>query len=464
MKYPVCTSLLYPPPLIESLHTVNKSIKKTYKNKESITVYDYICSGGRIAKFLMVDTIVSLSANCISKKLGASAVFNALTTNGPLIMKLGQFLSTRMEVFSDESIIKLRSIQDSAPEVKLQNHPLDILYKEVGIRLPDTALKQRIGAGCISQVYKVRMGNKDYALKIIDERTAVRVSTDIHFLEFISWACGATRFYKEFKQNMHAQMDLRKEKMNTDQFRKNFSYYQATVENNSIINQALSYFINRPSFIFPKPILATKRILLTEYWPGTKIPSWDKDTSKSLLIMFMKMIFKDRFIHSDLHPGNLSIYTGTCPVQVSNSRIHKPIIVYDSGLTHSLTLTQRNNLSDLIKEVCLNHKRSALSLIIDRNVLNKHTPQEKDTFIKSAISYWNMRNKKWSIFDTVIKIYFLARQHKVFLDSSYTNIIMSSIYMQNHLKGINQFDWKMAVMSGCTVDYLDILRRWKKFA
>ncbi|KAI5130953.1 hypothetical protein NEPAR04_2304 [Nematocida parisii] len=464
MKYPVCTSLLYPPPLIESLHAVDKSINKTYKHDKSVTAYDYIRSGCRMAKFLLADTIVSLSANCISKSLGASAVFNALTTNGPLIMKLGQFLSTRTEVFSDESIIKLRSIQDSAPEVKLQNHPLDILYKEVGIRLPDTALKQRIGAGCISQVYKVRMGNKDYALKIIDESTAVRVSTDIHVLEFISWVCGATRFYREFKQNMHAQMDLRKEKMNTDQFRRNFSYYQSTVENSSVINQALSYFMNRPSFIFPKPILATKRILLTEYWPGTKIPPWDKNTSKSLLIMFMKMIFKDRFIHSDLHPGNLSVYTGARTGQTSSSRMHTPIIVYDAGLTHSLTLTQRNNLSDLIKNICLGHKRSALSLIIDRNMLNKHTPQEKDTFIKSAISYWGMCNKKWSTFDRALKIYFLARQHKVFLDSSYTNIIMSSIYMQNHLKGINQFDWRMAVMSGCTVDYLDLLRQWKKFA
>jgi predicted unusual protein kinase regulating ubiquinone biosynthesis (AarF/ABC1/UbiB family) len=463
MKFNYYGGMLMPGPLCTTVHTANRKIRYIPERDEKDSPLSYLYSGLRIAKFFIFNLTVGAGALAISREEGSSRIFKAFTTNGPVIMKLGQFLSTRPDILPKELISKLKIIQNQAPfdEIKDFKDPIDTLREETGISLPYSSLQGRIGAGCISQVYKVEIAGKPYALKIIDEKTRENIRTDLFIFEIFSKLTGINRFYQEFKKNMSAQTDLRREKQNTERFRRNFSLFQSPLENSSLLVKIFSLF-NKTSVIFPKPIAATKNILLTEYWKGDPA---DSKHSDDILFVFLKMAFTDRFIHSDLHPGNISVLQNTKKGNQNYSPAEKnksTIIVYDAGLAHELTKEQSRNLIDLTKALLLNRKKEALSLIIDRNVMNRHTKKEKTVFLNSAIDHWNKSStRETSILDSTISMYFLARKHKVFLDSAYTNMVMSVCYMQNHFKTMQQFDWISALKSGTIVDYLDLFIQWK---
>ncbi|KAI5190413.1 hypothetical protein NEMIN01_1037 [Nematocida minor] len=453
MKHKYYGGLLIPPPLISSVQAVDRCIHPVFRPEQEHSLCKYLSSGAKAIKFLLFDISTCLGAFCISRKLGSSLLFRALTKNGPVVMKIGQFLSTRLDILPEEAISRLKVLQSLAPTPRQNKHPLDIFYDETGILLPHSSLQGEVGAGCISRVYKVRIGEKDYALKIIDPKTRESAQIDLDLFETFSKLLGFSRFYQEFKRNMLVQLDLRKEKKNTERFRKNFALFQSPLENKSLLTRVLSKFSNT-SVVFPKPVAATESILLTEYWKGEEI---DAKSGESILFLFLKMAFKDRFVHSDFHPGNLSV------IKDSKKRPGKStIIVYDSGLTHSLTKEQSRNLADLIKTVLLDKKKKALSLLIERNSLNTHTEEKKNAFLTSAAEHWNRANtKNTSALDRALKVYFLARRHNIFLDSAYTNMAMSAIYMQNHIKEVEQVNWTTALKSGVIMDYLDLFMQWK---
>lgn len=462
MKYAYYGGMLIPPPLCTSVHYAERRIHKISRQDEKDTIFMRVGSGIKLAKFFLFDLSVSLGALFISREAGSSLIFKALTENGPVVMKLGQFLSTRTDILSNCLVSKLKTIQSKAPVTKEKDfrHPLDILYEETGVSLPYSSLKGQIGAGCISQVYKVEIGRHAYALKIIDKKTREKIRSDLEVFEIFSKLLGMNRFYQEFKRNMCAQMDLRKEKGNTERFRRNFALFQSPLENRSVFVKILSFF-NKTSVIFPKPVAATKNILLTEYWKGRELGAGN---GESVLLLFFKMVFNDRFVHSDLHPGNISVI----PTDTKNKNKHKDqiknktIIVYDTGLAHEITKEQNRNLIDLVKALLLNRKKEALSLIIDRNRMNTHTKKEKSVFLKSAIDYWDRSTtKNTNILGKALGIYFLAQRHRVFLDSAYTNLVMSGLYMQEHLKEIEGFSWVSALKSGTLLDYLDLFVQWK---
>lgn len=442
------------------IQQVNRTIAPVPKKVHPTRIRSYVYSGAKAVKFILFDLSICVGAFAMSKKLGASALFRAFTTNGPVIMKLGQFLSTRFDILPEGATARLRSIQNFAPSLPLKRAPLDILYEETGIVIPKSSLKEKIGAGCVAQVYKVEIQGKDYALKIIDPVVREQIHGDLSVFQVFSKLIGFNRFYEEFKRNMQAQVDLRKEKENTQRFRKNFMLYQSPLENRTIFAEIMSRYTD--TFIFPKPVIATKNILLTEYWTGSNVNARD---GTSILFMFIKMIFKDRFVHSDLHPGNLAVIS---PAKRKNTFTdlfgprHKTIVVYDTGLSHELTRTQTQNLKDLIKTALLGRKEAALSLIIERNALNTHSHKEKSLFVKHGISHWNRSgSNKTSIANKAFNICLLTKKHKVFLDSAYTNIMMSGLYVQNYIESPVPFTSITALRSGLFMDYLDVFIKSK---
>lgn len=451
-------------PFSPTVKIAEKKIQIVKRVREDYSGYLRIYSGVRMCKFFIFDLTVGISQFFFSREKGSSRIFRALTENGPMVMKLGQFLSSRSDILPNEVTSKLKIIQKNAPvfSEKICRDPLEVLHKETGVLLPRSSLKGRIGSGCISQVYKIEIGKREYALKIIEEKTRGKIQADLEVLKIFSKIFGADRFYQEFKRNMSAQMDLRREKENTERFRRNFSLFQSPLENPSVLIKVLSYF-NGTSVIFPKPVVATENILLTEYWEGEEM---ERDPGGNALFVFLKMVFSDRFVHSDLHPGNISFL----PVVKDRKKfaekdsLKKTVIIYDSGLAHSLTKDQRKNLADLVKALLLDRKKEALSLIIERNRLNTHTEAEKAAFLRSALDSCPTptdKNPSIAQLSQIANIYFLARRHKVFFDSAYTNIVLSAIYMQKHLKAANRFTWVSALKTGTLVDYLDLFFQWK---
>ncbi|KAI5180091.1 aarF domain-containing kinase [Nematocida sp. AWRm80] len=432
-------------------HMMNRAIDRIKRGNRKETGYmaEYLRSGVKISKFLAVDIPIGVIACSISSRIGSRLIFNAFTRNGPVIMKLGQFLSTRTDILPKNVIYSLRTIQSAAPIQEVKN-PLAVLLKETGIRLPENSLVSQVGSGCIAQVFKIRYQNKEYAMKIIAPETKRTILADLTVLHYAFKAIGLGTFYQQFRRIMTEQIDLRNEKNNMTVFRKNFKWYRSTLEDSSLLNRILSHF-RMHQYIFPKPILATENILLSDFWAGTQVKSSD---TQGILLLGMKMVFKDRFVHADLHPGNLAV--------IHSQTTYPNIVVYDTGLVHTITQRERDNLVDLFKELLLGHKRHALELLVDRHPENKQTPMEKEAFVTETISSWNAPlPRAYSPVQRLIHLYLITKKHKVILDDCYTNLFISFAYTHSLLSQCTcSIRWpKLFMYSNLLVPYLELFLR-----
>ncbi|OAG28855.1 hypothetical protein NEDG_00994 [Nematocida displodere] len=449
VSYPF--SLLRPRPAGTQVDVRSKTIEHVRRVEQEASCWDYFLSGVKVARCVSVDLPLALFSLLLPARVGSKLVFRVLAGNGAVAMKLGQFLSTRPDLLSPYLLKRLATLQMNAPYAGVPNVQ-EVFLQETGVLLPKENIHERIGAGCISQVYRVSLGGRDCAVKIINPQTRVQIFADLFVLHKLSKMFGAERFFSEFQGMMQKQVDLRNEKNNTDTFRRNFWMFQSTLESNTRGNRVLEALRgHRYSYIFPRPVVATKNMLVTEYWAGSKVgPS----SAEALVHLFLKMTFQDRFIHSDLHPGNLAV------VQAEQ---RTALVVYDAGLAHVLQKQQRENLVDLMKNVLLNRPEATLSLIVDRNKKNKHLKEEKQLFIRESSALWRKTQKKQAQTPALgLEVYLLAKRHRVFLDECYTNAVMSSLYVQQvALKSHPGFHWaRLFCLAGLGREYVSLLCKW----
>jgi aarF domain-containing kinase len=86
------------------------------------------------------------------------------------------------------------------------------------------------------------------------------------------------------------------------------------------------------------------------------------------------MLFKDNFVHCDLHAGNVYVKTTTATItspgkeHLERDRVtqHYTIIFLDAGIATSLSPQGQANLRDLFRAVVLNDGETAGRLMVER--------------------------------------------------------------------------------------------------
>eukprot|EP00594_Rhizosolenia_setigera_P000830 CAMPEP_0178948328 /NCGR_PEP_ID=MMETSP0789-20121207/5410_1 /TAXON_ID=3005 /ORGANISM="Rhizosolenia setigera, Strain CCMP 1694" /LENGTH=241 /DNA_ID=CAMNT_0020628679 /DNA_START=2297 /DNA_END=3018 /DNA_ORIENTATION=+ len=132
-------------------------------------------------------------------------------------------------------------------------------------------------------------------------------------------------------------------------------------------------FENVSSVKFPKPIEQwTNSSVLIEEYCGNAVPIMDyinstTDSNKlkiagTLIRSYMKMLFQDNMVHSDLHPGNIL-------VQPNDMRL----VFLDAGISTTLSKGNLQNLKDLFKAVITNDGSRVGRLMVERARFEKCT-------------------------------------------------------------------------------------------
>ncbi|TBU08972.1 putative ABC1 serine/threonine-protein kinase [Hamiltosporidium magnivora] len=364
--------------------------------------------------------------------------------NGYLLMKSGQWISTRPDIFSKDLIMILSELQYKAPFHSLK-YSKRIIQEE--IKNPEEILDflqfEPIGSGCVAQVYKTKYKNKPVALKILHPNIKNILRNDFYMLEFalkflkpilkLDYSSELRFFYTEIKQ----QLNLKKEHRNMEILRNNFSK-------------------NR-NLIIPKPIFSTKNILVEEYIEakplfdvikdnkvGCEIKSWLFSAS---LDFIAQMIFKDKFIHSDLHPGNIYVKDNNGTYQ---------LVLFDYGLCKRLNKTSYKNLFDLSFELLISKNgKKAASLLLNRLEVNKYLSKDKNEFkskinilLNDFIFKHKVRSKNVSSLtfnNFALKFLESIQKHNVRLDPTYSNLILSMVCFSGIFAGM--YDKKTFVNS-----------------
>ncbi len=271
--------------------------------------------------------------------------FRALAVQmGGMMIKVGQFISTRMDILPPPVIEELADLQDEVPQM-----PLDavqrVITAELGPIDEHFAWFQTgtVAAASLGQVHRAQLRTGErVVVKVQRENIEDTVQTDLAAMDVvfkigmrykpISERVNLPALLDEFAAVLWEELDYMQEGRNAERFS--------------------AAFADDPGVYVPSVYwdYTTKRVLVLEDVTSIKIGDYDAITAagisrpevaQRLLDVYLRQIFEIRFFHADPHPGNLFVYP--LPEDAPQARAQdtegRPfyLIFVDFGMTGTLT-------------------------------------------------------------------------------------------------------------------------------
>jgi len=277
---------------------------------------------------------------------------------GPAFIKIGQFMSTRVDIFGKEITNSLSELQD-------QIEPIDYIYMKDVLEqeIPNYNILFTdiepipIASASIGQVYKgtLKKTNQLIALKIQKPNIENDIKTDLQSLISIN------KFFASFGFQQAKDFDIILEQ-----------YKQFLEGELNYLNEAkyMLFFRNRlkdKNIYIPKPLSqSTPRVLVMEYVESIKITEIDKlnklqinttDIAKQLIEVFLYQIIYLGKVHCDPHPGNIGIH--------SDGRI----VLYDFGNVVELNSSFREKINNLVFAIYQKDIDEFLDILLQLNII-----------------------------------------------------------------------------------------------
>lgn len=391
----------------------------------------------------------------------------SLEVAGPTWIKIGQWASSRSDLFPAWTCQSLSKLQDN-----VYPHSFSYTRKVVEScfhqKLTDVFVEfsvKPVGIGAVAQVYKARLrGSSEgeyVAVKVLHPNVRDVVNLDLTimhavacFLEFVIPDCHWLSLPDEvaiFGGMMRQQMDLNVESRNLSKFAVNFSEWSSV------------------GFPEPKFISTTNQNILIESWidgiPMQKFLQWnnnrfDRKIAQLGLTSFLKMLVLDNHLHADLHPGNILVtflskdgyfldeaqVGGLSSVKdpllwaAEMERLaeenYTPFVYYlDAGLTCSLSPQNLTNFIDLFRAIADFDGELISSLMVERSktpwsvVHFDEFSQSMNAFMK-RIRENTFAFKHMDVSDILHFVFSSVRKHHVKIDGAFANIGVAIMLME----------------------------------
>jgi len=261
----------------------------------------------------------------------AARMRNMAIDMGGVMIKVGQFLSSRVDVLPQEFTSELAGLQDEVPEVKFE-HIRVVAEQEFGRPLSEiyTTFEQTpVAAASLGQVHRAKLrlvqenhnlnDNPNQSGELVDVVVKIQrpniekiIATDLAALNTVGkWIqryppirkrVNVPALLEEFSRTLYEEIDYLAEGRNAEIFGQNFEEYPG---------------VRVPAVIWSH---TTKRVLTLEDVVGIKITDYEaidaagidrREVASRLLDTYLKQIFIDGFFHADPHPGNLFVSAKT---------------------------------------------------------------------------------------------------------------------------------------------------------
>ncbi len=235
----------------------------------------------------------------------------ALEDLGPIFVKFGQILSTRVDLLPKDIAIELAKLQDQVAPFDNQTayqiiekslgHPLDEIFSDFS--------ETPFASASVAQVHAATLHTgEEVIVKVLRPKIKPVIQRDIGLLYIIAdkieryWPAGKnlrpTAVVAEFEKNLLDELDLMREAANASQLRRNF------------LNSEKLYI---PEIYWEH---CRKDIMVMERIHGTPIGNIDALIEKNINLqqlsergveIFFTQVFSHCFFHADMHPGNIFV-------------------------------------------------------------------------------------------------------------------------------------------------------------
>lgn len=391
-------------------------------------------------------------------------VLFALQNAGPAFLKLGQWASTRRDLFPDEfcatlSVLHLRCHPHSWAETeRLMEASFGPRWQEILCIVDHVP----IGSGCVAQVYQGKLyhrgdgpikqasdvaisggvvsgvvdsdvttseGDGDVitgepvAVKVLHPNIVQRMEQDICLMKYVaSWVdllypavywVALTECVDEFSIIMEKQLDMEQEAKNLCRFR----------------DQTTGY----GNIKFPTPIYPyiTKDVLVESFEAGTQISEYLSNPGGKLqqclarvgVEALLDMLFVHNFVHGDLHPGNILVQDPSVK--------HPKLVLLDCGIATSLEPLDLVNLHSVFTAIVTGQGWKVADLFLNQ----KQTCATLDEFRRKVGDLVDSETKDLNLkkvrVDTLFSNLFnILMEHKVRIDPNFTSVMVAVMVIE----------------------------------
>lgn len=295
--------------------------------------------------------------HAIDQMTSAERLRRAMEDLGPTFVKLGQILSTRVDLFAPEWIAEFEKLQDHAAPI-----PFDEIRVQLATDLaadPDSVFRDLdpvpLAAGSIAQVHRARLQDGTaVVLKVRRPGIESVIDADLRLLRrlaaLVERESPALQHFqpralvRQFASALRRELDLRTECRNAERIAANLS------ANETIVVPAIYWQ------------WATQRLNVQAYVdgiPGRELAAADEAGLDRRILArrganaVLQMVLEDGFFHADPHPGNVFYLPGN------------RLAFIDFGMVGRLSRERRDQLADLLYSLAQRDPEHAAQLLVD---------------------------------------------------------------------------------------------------
>ncbi|SDD57003.1 ABC1 kinase family protein [Actinokineospora iranica] len=233
---------------------------------------------------------------------------------GPFYIKVGQMLSTRPDVVSQDMIDELRKLHDRvsvAPFALFE----PVLEAELGPRwerrFADVDIERPLGAASLAQVYAVTLADgRPAVIKVQRPDIGTLVRSDMALLRRLVKLAGNRSPRFTAVVDLPAMLDIVFDAMRAEL---DFTVEAQNMATARAVTSEFKYLH------IPDVLQATPRVMIQSRAPGCSIRDADPATftddervgiGRDLFAYAYRSYFVEKFFHADLHPGNIFVHPG----------------------------------------------------------------------------------------------------------------------------------------------------------
>lgn len=351
-------------------------------------------------------------------ELAASAAAQCLVRLGPAFVKVGQLLSTRVDVLPASLCRALAHFHDRLPPMPGLD-PVPVLPAALRAQIRDGGLATE-AAGSIACVYRARLRDgRDVAVKVRRPGIERTLSRDVALLRAASRLAERlpgmrglplAEMVTQVTECVRQQLDFVREAAALRDLRNNLTAMK-DVRIPAVIEE-----------------YSGPGVLVMEYMAGLRHGTLSTPTDHTGLVSALHavyhMLFLDGFVHCDLHPGNLY------PMPDGSA------VLVDAGFTRRLTEDARRKFASFFYLMSRGDGAACADIVL--STARSGSGADMDGFRKSMVRLVE-RNSRASVgdFDLVgftIRLFAIQREHGFYADPQFVFPVLSLIVLEGSLR------------------------------